>query len=176
MIFKPLPIRGAFLIELELLVDERGHFARTFSVDEFAARGLDPTVAQCNISFNARRGTLRGLHLQAEPHAEAKLIRCTRGRLHDKGVDVRRESETFGMVASIDLEAGDGLMVYLPAGVAHGFITLVDDTEVSYQMSQPYVSGSARGIRWDDPSFTLEWPEDIAVISERDRSFPDFLG
>ena len=175
MNFKSLPIEGAFVIELEELRDERGTFARTFAVEEFAERGLETTVAHCNVSVSIERGTLRGMHYQEEPHGEAKLIRCTRGEIFDVGIDLRRGSPTYKQTAVVQTRAKDGLQIYLPKGVAHGFITLAGDTEVTYQMSTPYVPDAARGVRWNDPAFAIEWPEPVKVISERDASYPDFI-
>ena len=174
MKFQELEIAGAFLIELDRMSDERGHFARTYSVEEFEANGLNPKIVQCNISFNAARGTLRGMHYQVEPHAEAKLIRCTRGRLHDKAIDLRPDSASFRASVSLEMAPDDGHLLYLPEGVAHGFLTLEDATEVSYQMSEGYALESARGVRYDDPYFGLVWPDDVVVISERDATLPDY--
>lgn len=174
MRFEPLQIDGAFLIHLDRVRDERGFFARTFDSDEFEALGIDSQVVQCNISFNAWKGTLRGLHYQAVPHAEGKLIRCTRGALFDVGVDLRDDSASFLSVTTVELRPDEPRLVFLPRGVAHGFLTLEDDTEVSYQMSERYNAAAARGVRWDDPSFKIPWPYSPRVVSERDRTFPDF--
>lgn len=176
MRFKRLPIEGAYLIELEVIRDERGSFARAFSREEFMEMGLDPHVEQCNVSFNARAGTLRGLHYQEDPYAEAKLIRCTRGAVFDVAVDLRRTSPSFRAIAEVELAADDTRLVYWPAGTAHGFLTLDDDTELTYQMSQRYVPESGRGLRWNDPAFAIEWPRRVEVISPRDAAFPDYLG
>src|SRR5262249_40751199 len=141
------------------------------------AHGLNPQVVQCNISYNRSRGTLRGMHYQEGPDAEAKLIRCTRGALYDVVVDVRSGSPTFGQWLAVELKAEAGQpsgMLYLPEGVAHGFLTLADDTEVFYQMSAFYAPAAARGFRWNDPAFSIEWPEPVRVIAERDRTYPDF--
>lgn len=172
MRFEALEIEGAYLIHLDLLTDERGHFARTYCAEEFKEVGLDPSHAQSNISFNRSAGTLRGLHFQASPYEEAKLIRCTRGALFDVGVDIRLHSPSFKRIITQELRAGDGRMLFLPAGTAHGFLTLEDATEVTYQMSFPYVPGSERGIRWDDPQLAIPWPRPPAIISERDSSLP----
>jgi dTDP-4-dehydrorhamnose 3,5-epimerase len=172
--FTETPLPGAWLIELEPIADERGWFARTFCADEFRAHGLDPAVAQCNASFNVRSGTLRGMHYQAEPHGEAKLVRCTRGGIFDVLVDLRADSPALCRWTGHELTAENRHMLYAPVGTAHGFVTLADDTEVLYQMSHPYVPDAARGVRFDDPAFGIEWPLAPAVISERDRSYPDF--
>jgi len=175
VIFTPLSISGAFVIELEPIRDERGLFARTFAVEEFAEQGLETNVVHCNVSVTERSGTIRGMHYQANPHGEAKLIRCVKGTIFDVGIDVRNYSPTFKQTASVETHAGDGVLIYLPPGVAHGFQTLVDDTEVTYQMSAAYVPDAARGVRWDDPVFAIEWPQPLTVISDRDASFPDFV-
>ena len=167
-------MRGAFLIAPERLEDERGSFARTFCRDEFLAHGLNPDVAQCNVSFNRRKGTLRGMHYQVSPFAEAKLVRCTAGAIFDVIIDLRESSATFLQHFAIELWSATGKMLYVPEGFAHGFQTLCDNTEVSYQMSQPYAPECARGVRWDDPAFGIAWPADNRIILERDRSYPDF--
>lgn len=174
MIFEEAPLPGAWVVRLEAHHDERGSFARTFAADEFERRGLDPRVAQCSVSFNPRRGTLRGLHYQADPHGECKLIRCTRGGVYDVLVDLRPGSPTYCGWFGVELTPTGGTMVYAPVGVAHGLLTLADDSEVSYQISAPYVPEAARGVRWDDPVFGIDWPADVEVISERDRTYPDF--
>jgi dTDP-4-dehydrorhamnose 3,5-epimerase len=175
MIFRETPIAGAVLIELEPLTDERGSFARTFSRDEFAAQGLATDVVQCNASTNARAGTLRGLHYQAAPFEEAKLVRCVRGSLYDVVVDLRAESPTYCAWYGVELSPSNGRMLFVAAGLAHGFQTLEDDTEVLYQMSAGYSAEHARGVRWDDPAFGIEWPDaDVRTISERDRDYADF--
>jgi dTDP-4-dehydrorhamnose 3,5-epimerase len=173
--FVPLGIPGAFLVEDEPRADARGAFARTFCAREFAAHGLEPRIVQTSLSINARRGTLRGLHWQAAPHAEAKLVRCVRGRVYDLVVDVRPESHIYRQHLGIELAAADGRAVYLPPGVAHGFLTLEDDCEVHYAMSEFHAPEAARGARWDDPAFGIVLPGPVAVISERDRSWPDFV-
>jgi dTDP-4-dehydrorhamnose 3,5-epimerase len=172
--FTETPLRGAFVVELDLLQDERGYFARTFDVAEFAEHGLDALVVQCNTSFNARRGTLRGMHFQAEPDGEAKLVRCTRGSIYDVAVDLRPDSETYRRWFGTELSAANGRMLYIPIGMAHGFQTLEDDTEVSYQMSHYYVPEQSRGVRFDDPAFGIEWPLPDPTVSERDRQYADF--
>jgi dTDP-4-dehydrorhamnose 3,5-epimerase len=175
MKFTELQLPGAFLVDLEPIEDERGFFARSFCRQEFAARGLNAAVAQCSLSFNWQRGTLRGLHYQAPPHAEAKMVRCTRGALYDVVVDVRRDSPTYCRWSAVELSAENHRMLYIPEGLAHGFQTLQEDTELFYQMSEFYVPGSARGLRWDDPAFTIEWPLPITAISDRDRSYRPFV-
>jgi dTDP-4-dehydrorhamnose 3,5-epimerase len=153
--------------------DERGFFARTFCANEFASRGLNPKLVQCSISFNARKGTLRGLHYQVAPHGEAKLVRCTRGAIYDVIVDLRANSPTLRLWIGVELTDQKRNMVYIPEGCAHGFLTLADESEVFYQMSEFYAPESARGVRWDDPAFRIDWPGKVEVISERDRTYPD---
>jgi dTDP-4-dehydrorhamnose 3,5-epimerase len=175
VIFKETQLRGAFLIEPEQLADQRGFFARSFCVREFEAHGIDSRVAQCNISYNAKKATLRGMHYQAPPHAEVKLVRCTRGALYDVIIDLRAESATYLKSYGTQLDSDNRRMLLIPEGFAHGFITLEDRTEVFYQMSEFFDAGSARGVRWDDPAFGIRWPIDPQVISERDRTYPDFM-
>ena len=163
---------GAYVVELELLEDERGFLARSFCQNEFRAHNLDPVVAQCNVSFNRKRGTLRGLHYQAGPHAEAKLVRCTRGAVWDVIVDLRKDSPTSRKWHAVELSAENRRALYIPMGFAHGFQTLADDTEVLYQMSEFYHPESGRGVRWDDRTLAIRWPIKDAVISPRDRAFP----
>jgi dTDP-4-dehydrorhamnose 3,5-epimerase len=172
MIFRETELRGAFIIEPELIPDERGFFARTWSEEDFASRGLNSKIVQCNSSFNRQRGTLRGMHYQIPPHAEAKLVRCTAGAIYDVIVDLRMDSPTWLKWIGMELIASNPSMVYIPEGFAHGFQTLEDDTEVFYQVSEYYHPESARGARWDDPAFGISWPLSISVISERDRSHP----
>jgi dTDP-4-dehydrorhamnose 3,5-epimerase len=173
----PTPLPGAHVVELEPLGDERGWFARTFDAAAFAELGLDARVSQCSASFNARAGTLRGMHFQAEPHAEAKLVRCTRGAIYDVIVDLRPDSKAYCRWFGIELRAGATASLFVPAGFAHGFQTLADDSEVAYQMSYPYVPDAASGVRWDDPAFGIAWPDPPAggrTITERDAAYPDF--
>ncbi|MBA3402944.1 MAG: dTDP-4-dehydrorhamnose 3,5-epimerase [Actinobacteria bacterium] len=174
MIFRETTIQGVTVVEPELHTDERGFFARTWDPGEFAAHGLSDRVVQVSMSFNRRRGTLRGLHYQAAPHEEAKLVRCTQGAIFDVAVDLRPGSATLGLWMGIELSVENRLALYLPEGCAHGFLTLADDVEVSYQISAPYVPDSARGVRFDDPAFGIEWPAEVLVINERDRSYPDY--
>ena len=174
MIFNETELRDAYVIEPERIDDERGFFARSWCEREFRAHGLDDRIVQCNISFNKKKGTLRGMHYQVDPHAEAKLIRCTRGAIFDVIADLRRESPTYMSHLAVVLTAENHKMLYVPKGFAHGFQTLEDDTEVFYQMSEFYYSGSARGFRWDDPAFRIAWPEATRTISMKDLSYPDF--
>jgi dTDP-4-dehydrorhamnose 3,5-epimerase len=171
----PTPLAGAYVVELEPLRDERGFFARTFDAAQFEAAGLDARVAQCNTSFNARAGTLRGLHYQAEPHGEGKLVRCTRGAVWDVAVDLRPASETYCRWFGVELRADGAASYFIPAGLAHGFVTLEDDSEVHYQMTYHYVPEAGRGVRWDDPAFGIEWPAAPSTLSERDAAYPDFV-
>jgi dTDP-4-dehydrorhamnose 3,5-epimerase len=178
VIFLETSLAGAFVLRPELHTDERGAFARTFCRDEFGARGLDSRVTQCNTSYNNRLGTLRGMHYQVTPHAEAKLVRCTRGSIYDVAVDLRRDSASYGEWFAVTLSADNRDALFIPAGCAHGFQTLSDDTEILYQMSTEYVSGAARGVRWDDPAFGIDWPAPPThglTISERDATYPDFV-
>jgi dTDP-4-dehydrorhamnose 3,5-epimerase len=171
------PVAGVHLVEPERIADERGHFARTFAADEFTAHGLDARVTQCSTSFNARRGTLRGLHYQAAPHGEAKLVRCTRGAIYDVAVDLRPDSPSYRRWTAAELTADNGRALYIPAGCAHGFQTLVDASEVLYQISTPYVPEAARGVRWDDPAFGIDWPpppRGRRTMAARDAGYPDF--
>ena len=174
MIFRETPLPGAWLLEPERFEDERGFFARTFCRSDFAERGLDPDVSQCSVSYNHRRGTVRGLHFQIAPHEEVKLVRVTRGALWDVLVDLRPASPTFRKHFAVVLSAGDGNQLYIPKGMAHGFQTLEDGAEVFYQISVPYAPDSARGYRWDDPAFAIPWPEPVTVMSEKDRNLPFF--
>jgi len=174
MIFRPTMLPGVVEIRLDPKGDERGFFARSWCQREFEAHGLNPSTVQCNISFNERKGTLRGMHYQAEPHPEAKLIRCTRGAIYDVVIDLRPSSPTFKRWVSVILDAANRQMLYVPVGFAHGFLTLEDQTEVFYQMSEFYYPDLARGLRWDDPAFRIEWPAQPRVISDRDRTYPDF--
>jgi len=170
MQFKPTSIPGVWVVEPERMEDERGFFARTFCLEEFRRHGLDMSVVQCNVSFNRRKGTLRGLHYQAAPYEEAKLVRCTRGALFDVAVDLRRDSPAFRRWAGVELTAENGRLFYIPKGCAHGFQTLVDDTEVSYLMSESYHPEAARCLRWDDPRVAVAWPLKPVCLSERDQS------
>ena len=173
MIFAATPVTGAVIIEPEPLDDQRGFFARSFCAREFEAHGLDPRVVQCSLSFTRTKGSVRGLHFQRPPHAEAKLVRCTAGALYDVIVDLRVDSPTFRRHFAVELTARNRKLLYVAPGFAHGFQTLEDDTEVFYQMSAPFRPDAAAGVRWNDPAFAIAWPLAVTVISERDRSYPD---
>jgi dTDP-4-dehydrorhamnose 3,5-epimerase len=175
VIFKETKLPGAFVLEPEKLVDERGFFARSWCQREFEKQSLNPHLAQCNISFNIQKGTLRGMHYQVRPFEEAKLVRCTRGALYDVIVDLRPDSPARGGYIGVILDADNRKMLYVPEGFAHGFLTLEDNTEVFYQMSEFYAPDQARGFRYNDPLFAIDWPREVCVISERDRSYPDFV-
>ena len=174
MRFEPLPISGAFRIDIEPISDERGFFARTFAAEEFQARGLKTDFVQRSLSFNAKKGTLRGLHWQAPPDEETKLVRCIRGAIFDVLVDIRRGSPTFGRWHGLELSAENHAAAYVPAGCAHGFQTLVDGSEVVYEITPAYVAAGARGVRFDDPALAIAWPLAEMTISARDRSLPSF--
>lgn len=174
MIFKPTELPGAYVIEPGRLEDIRGYFARTFCEKDFAAQGLETHVAQCSVSFNHKKGTLRGMHYQVAPLKEVKLVRCNRGAIFDVIIDLRRDSPAFKKHVAVQLDERNGKMLYIPVGFAHGFQTLEDDTEVFYQMSQIYSAEHARGVRWNDPAFGIQWPQDERTILERDRNYPDF--
>lgn len=174
MKFTATPIPGVMVIDVEPHCDERGFFARSWCREEFVQHGLNPSLVQCNISFNARKGTLRGMHYQTPPHAEAKLVRCTRGGIYDVIIDLRADSPAFGNWFGAFLTADNRSALYVAEGCAHGFITLEDSTEVFYQMSEFYSPGASTGVRWDDPRFGIRWPAEVEVISERDRTYPDF--
>jgi len=168
-------LAGTFIVEQERLEDERGFFARTWCRHEFGEHGLTSALAQCNISRSSRRGTLRGMHYQLAPHREAKLVRCTRGALYDVAVDLRSESPTFRDWVAVELTEDNSRMLYVPEGCAHGFQTLVDNTEVFYQMSESYDPDAARGVRWNDPAFGINWPMNEApIMSARDAHYADF--
>ena len=175
MILKETDIEGAFVVAPERFADERGYFEKVWSEREFAARGVTARFVEGNASFNPRRGTLRGLHYQAAPHGQAKLVRCTHGRVFDVGVDLRPRSPTFRRWVGVELSAENRLMLYLPAAFAHGYLTLEDDSEVSYLVDSVFDAASGRGARWDDPAFQIEWPDaGTLIINERDRTYPDF--
>ena len=174
MKFGSTPLSGVFTIEPELHSDERGFFGRTFCVSEFEYHELNSRTVQCSISFNRRRGTLRGMHYQINPREETKLVRCTRGAIYDVALDLRPDSPSFRHWCSVELTADNHTMLYIPAGVAHGFQTLTDETEVFYQISEFYEPSTARGVRCDDPSFAIHWPIEDRIISTRDAEFPLF--
>jgi dTDP-4-dehydrorhamnose 3,5-epimerase len=165
---------GVVEVDIEPNIDERGFFARTWCQKEFAERGLDSRLVQCSISFNKRKGTLRGIHYQAEPMPEAKLVRCTAGAIYDVVVDLRPQSSTFKQWIGVTLAAESRHMLYVPEGCGHGFLTLENNTEVLYQISEFYYPELARGVRWNDPVFNITWPGAVEVISERDLTFPDY--
>ncbi|HKP73620.1 MAG TPA: dTDP-4-dehydrorhamnose 3,5-epimerase [Pyrinomonadaceae bacterium] len=177
MIFKETKLAGAFVIEQNFFEDVRGFFAQCWSAREFAEQGLNPRLVECNFSYNRRKGTLRGMHFQSAPHAQAKLVRCTAGAIYDAIIDLRPESETFKQWVGVELTAKNYRMLYVPEGFAHGFQTLDDDTEVLYQVSDVFAPELAGGVRWDDPAFGIEWPDnggDERIIIARDREYTDF--
>lgn len=174
MTFEGLELAGAFLLVPEPRSDERGFFARTFCADELQAQHLVSRFAQSSISVNTRRGTVRGMHFSIAPHAETKIVRCTAGMIHDVLVDVRPKSPSYLRTIKVILSAETRHSLYIPVGIAHGFQTLQDDTEVLYMIDVPYVAESARGLRWNDPAFNVHWPEPISMISERDLAYPDW--
>jgi dTDP-4-dehydrorhamnose 3,5-epimerase len=174
MKFVPTAVSGAFVVEVDARSDDRGLFARTFDAKSFADHGLVPVYPQCNVSQNHKRGTLRGMHYQAEPRPEIKLVRATRGKVFDVALDLRRDSPTYLKWAAVKLDAASHNAFYIPAGCAHGFLTLEDDCELFYQMSEVYVPELARGVRWDDPAFSIAWPFMPSVISERDAALESY--
>jgi dTDP-4-dehydrorhamnose 3,5-epimerase len=175
MIFTPLKLKDAFLVEIQKIEDERGFFGRTWCETEFEQHGLEKRLVQCNVSYNQCKGTLRGMHYQAEPFGEVKLIRCTAGAIYDVIIDLRPTSPTFKEWVGIELTAQNRHALYIPAGFAHGFQTLTDAAEVFYQMSEFYEPSAARGVRWNDPLFAVEWPlQEPLVISDRDQQYGDF--
>lgn len=177
MIFTETKLKGAFIIAPEKLEDERGFFARTWCQQEFGAHGLNLRMVQCNISFNKNKGTLRGMHYQIAPHEEAKLVRCTMGAIYDVIIDLRPNSPTFKQWIAVELTAQNHQMLYIPEKFAHGFQTLVDNTEVFYQMSEFYHPECARGVRWDDPAFGIQWPlDEVLILSEQDRNYSPYIG
>jgi dTDP-4-dehydrorhamnose 3,5-epimerase len=175
LIFNATALPGAYIIELERVEDERGHNARTWCQREFEEAGLTARLVQANTIYNRRRGTLRGMHYQVPPHAESKLFRVTRGAIHDVIIDLRPGSDTYGQWQSFRLAAEEPVMLYVPENFAQGFQTLADDTEIAYQVSAFYAPEFERGLRHDDPAFDLDWPLAVEVISEKDRSWPDFV-
>jgi dTDP-4-dehydrorhamnose 3,5-epimerase len=172
--FTALQLPGAFVVEPEPIADDRGFFARTFCSEEFAAQGLATQFVQCSVSYNKLAGTLRGMHYQKAPHAEAKLVRCTMGRIHDVIVDLRPDSPACGRWAAVELSAANRKALYIPEGLAHGFLTLACDSEVYYEISEVFHAECAAGVRWNDPTLGIEWPGEVRVISDRDRNHPDF--
>ena len=174
MIAKETKLNGAYVIEPERFEDERGFFARAWSEGELARYGIGHLV-EGNISYNRKKGTLRGMHFQAAPHGQAKLLRCTRGAVYDVGVDLRPDSPTFKQWVGVELTEENRVLLYLPPEFGHGFQTLADDTEVFYMVSSPYAPAAYRGVRWDDPAFRIEWPHaEHRVMNDRDRTYPDF--
>lgn len=174
MIFTETKLKGAFIIDIEQREDNRGLFSRTFCANEFAERGLKPNVAQCNLSVNYKKGTLRGMHYQATPASETKLVRCTRGAIYDVIIDMRPKSPTYLCHIGVELTAENRRALYIPEMFAHGFQTLTDDAEVVYQMSEFYTPGYERGLHYDDPILGIEWPLPVSEISEKDLSWPLF--
>ncbi len=174
MRYTPTDLDGAWVVELERFPDQRGSFARVWCAREFAERGLETRIAQINSSRSQRRGTLRGMHRQLAPHAESKLVRCTSGALYDVIIDLRPDSATYTKWFGVELSADNDRMLLVPAGFAHGFVTLTHDTEVTYLVSEFYAPEAEAGVRWDDPAFGIEWPVPVEVLSEKDRSWPDF--
>jgi len=175
MIFKETKLKGAYIIELEPLEDERGFFARSFCQKEFEEHGLNPRIAQCNISYNKKRGTLRGMHYQVAPYEEAKLVSCIRGAIYDVIIDLRADSTSYCKWFAVELSAENYKLLYIPEGFAHGFQTLEDNTVVFYQMSEFYYPECARGVRWDDPAFGIEWPLQNPILADKDKTFNDFV-
>lgn len=173
MIFLETKLQGAYLVELERLGDERGFFARSWCQRAFAEHQLDTQLVQCNISFNSARGTLRGMHYQLAPFCETKLVRCIRGAIYDVIIDLRPDSATFLQWIGVELTADNRTMFYIPKGFAHGFITLTDNTELFYQMSAFYAPNHARGVRWNDPLFGIDWPIEVTNISTKDSTVAD---
>jgi dTDP-4-dehydrorhamnose 3,5-epimerase len=177
MLFTETELAGAYVIDLERREDERGFFARAWCADEFAEHGLSTKLVQANLSFNVRQGTLRGMHFQVEPHAEDKLVRCTRGAIYDVIIDLRPESKTYTRWLGVELDADSGRALYVPKGFAHGYQTLVPESETFYLVSEYYTPEAEDGVRWDDPAFGIEWPDQAnAFLSEKDRNWPDFTG
>jgi dTDP-4-dehydrorhamnose 3,5-epimerase len=172
LIFTETRLAGAYLVDPERIEDGRGFFARTWCRDEFERHGLDPRLVQCNVSYNLRRGTLRGMHYQIRPHEEVKLVRCTQGAIHDVIVDLRPDSPTYRQWVAAELTAENRRMLYIPGGFAHGFQTLADATEVFYQMSETFHPESARGVRHDDPALAIAWPLEAVNVAEKDRAYP----
>jgi len=174
MIFTELSLKGAFLVEVKKLEDERGFFGRAFCKNEFLEHGLNPNFVQINTSLSKKKGTIRGMHYQVDPYQEVKFIRCTRGRIWDVIIDLRPESPTFMKWAGNELSADNCRMVYVPGNFAHGFISLEDNSEVYYPVTQFYTPGAERGLRWDDPAFSIQWPIEVILVSEKDKAHPKF--
>lgn len=174
MRFTETKLRGAFVIDIEPIEDARGFFARSFCRREFEDHGLNPDLAQCSISFNKFKGTLRGMHYQSAPHAEAKVVRCTLGSIYDVVIDLRPDSPSFKQWVGIELSAKNRIAVYIPEGFAHGFLSLADESEVYYQISEYFAPECSAGVRWDDPAFAIQWPGQVKVVSDRDLNYPNF--
>ncbi len=174
MKFTKTDLKDAYIIDLERLSDERGFFARAYCENEFKEHGIDSQIVQANVSYNHKKGTMRGMHFQEEPHGEAKLIRCTKGAIYDAIIDVRQDSPTYKEWIGVELNEENRRMLYVPEGFAHGFITLEDDVEVTYQVSEFYTPGAEKGIKYDDPMFNIDWPVEVEVISEKDRDWEPF--
>ena len=174
MQFTETHLPGVYVIDLDRHEDDRGWFARAWCREAFAAQGLSVDLAQCNLSHNARRGTLRGMHFQAVPHAEAKMVRCGAGAVYDVALDLRPESTTYKQSFATELSATNGRALFMPEGIAHGFQTLADDSTLFYQMSTAYEAEAATGVRWNDPAFQIDWPLADPIVNDRDQSFPDY--
>ncbi len=174
MIFTETELSGSYILEINKLEDPRGFFARTWCKREFEEHGLNTNLSQCNMSFTEKKGTFRGMHYQAAPHGEAKLVRCTSGTIYDVIIDLRPDSQTYKKWFGIELSQKNTKMLYVPEDFAHGFLTLEDKTEVFYQMSEFYYPESARGLRWNDPAFSISLPSDISAIAERDATYPNY--
>jgi dTDP-4-dehydrorhamnose 3,5-epimerase len=175
MIFRETKLQGAFVMEPERFEDERGFFAHGWSPAELAAHGLEAPLVESAISFNKKKGTLRGMHYQESPHGQIKIVRCTMGAIYDVIIDLRLGSPTFKQWIGVELAASNRLMLYIPKDFAHGFQTLEDKTELTYHMSHTYTPKSARGVRWDDPAFNISWPQPVSIMAERDKSYPNYL-
>ena len=175
MIFTETELKGAFIIELKKLEDNRGFFARSWCQNEFEAHGLNTRIVQANVSYNKKKGTLRGMHYQKAPHEETKLVRCVRGAIYDVIIDLRPTSPTRGQWIGVELTEGNYKMLYVPENFAHGFETLEDESEVIYQVSQFYTPGAENGIRWDDLAFNIAWPLEVQVISDKDKSWSNYM-
>jgi dTDP-4-dehydrorhamnose 3,5-epimerase len=176
MTFTETKLKGAFLIDLKRLEDQRGFFARVWCQEDFNKHGLNPRIAQVNLSFNKKKGTLRGMHFQHAPHQECKLVRCSRGAIYDVIIDLRPSSPTYKQWVGVELRADTYRMLFVPEDFAHGYQSLEDDTEVLYQVSQCYAPQSEGGMRYNDPAFGIQWPLQVTVISEKDKAWPDFNG
>ncbi len=174
MKFIETSLKGAYILELELIKDNRGFFARYFCEEEFKKHGLNPDISQISIAVNEKKGTLRGMHFQKKPHEEAKIVRCIRGSIYDVIIDLRKDSPTFKKWFSTEIKEHDYKMIYLPEGFAHGYMTLEDNTEVTYHMSKAFHVESYVGVRWDDPAFNIKWPTTNPIISDKDKNYPDF--